>query len=184
MVLKLRLSVVCIPLVLLVGGLASGCGEAGDTEIDVVYDPCQRLTLAPTSELADDERRSLKSAADMWREAAGLDLHIAEDTSEQDAQEDADPTIAIHFKSGPGMIHGYYEDTSGEVVINRELTGDRAREVTIAHELGHAFGLHHVDRSTRRSLMNKGNLETGVTEADIAVLHDRWDQCPEASTGS
>ncbi|MFW5966555.1 MAG: zinc-dependent metalloprotease family protein [Persicimonas sp.] len=184
MVSKPRLFVVCITLFLLVGGLVSGCGEVDNTEIETVYDPCQRLALAPTSELSDDERQSLERAADMWREAAGLDLRVVDESVDEEAGEDDDPNIAIHFKTGPGMIHGYYEDASGQVVINSELTGERAREVTIAHELGHAFGLHHVERSSRRSLMNKGNLETGITDSDVALLHDRWDQCSEGSTES
>jgi predicted Zn-dependent protease len=46
--------------------------------------------------------------------------------------------------------------------------------VTIAHELGHTFGLWHVHPSTRRSVMNPGNTTITPTERDVDSVRALW----------
>ena len=58
--------------------------------------------------------------------------------------------------------------------------------LTTAHELGHAFGLTHVDPGVRRSVMNPNNITVSPTSEDVAKLHALWRPCgaSEASAGS
>jgi len=48
---------------------------------------------------------------------------------------------------------------------------------SVAHELGHAFGLVHVPQSERTSLMNPGNISTPPTVEDQAALAALWGTC-------
>lgn len=63
------------------------------------------------------------------------------------------------------------------IFINDDLDG-QPLAVTVAHELGHAFGLVHVDPSVRASVMNPGNLSTPPTAADAAQVTGLWGACP------
>ena len=62
--------------------------------------------------------------------------------------------------------------------INTDLSGG-AQAVTIAHEIGHAFGLAHVPSGERASVMNPGNLNVEPNAADVATLALRWGGCRE-----
>ena len=75
--------------------------------------------------------------------------------------------------------HGVYEDEVGVVFVNTDLTDPDARTITIAHELGHAFGLWHVAASERPSIMNPGNLQVLPTVDDQAALAARWGTCAD-----
>ena len=67
----------------------------------------------------------------------------------------------------------------GVVYINEAIEDDRARAVTVAHEMGHAFGLFHVAAEERASLMNPGNLSVGLTPADVETLIGLWGSCTQ-----
>ena len=86
--------------------------------------------------------------------------------------------ISLEFQAAAEMFHGFYDDQRGVVYINLSLEDDHQRSVTIAHELGHAFGLVHVQASERASVMNPGNLTVEPTAADAAALTALWGNCP------
>jgi hypothetical protein len=65
------------------------------------------------------------------------------------------------------------------VLVNRALTVASERAITIAHEVGHAMGLPHVDG--RPSLMNPGNLTLEPQPGDAAALVELWGACPAAT---
>ena len=67
-------------------------------------------------------------------------------------------------------------DLIGTIFLGRYLVDDTGElTVVIAHELGHAMGLQHVEPSARASVMNPGNLVTRPTPADNALLVE---SCP------
>lgn len=70
-----------------------------------------------------------------------------------------------------------YWDSQGEISIGRDKLGADDYAVAIAHELGHAFGLQHVAKDERPSVMNVGNLETVPNEQDGAALRALWEMC-------
>ena len=69
------------------------------------------------------------------------------------------------------------------IFINDELDGDELM-LTTAHELGHAFGLTHVDPGMRRSVMNPNNITVSPTSDDVAKLHALWGTCDAAEPSS
>ena len=77
------------------------------------------------------------------------------------------------------FFHGLYDDEHGVVYINRALSDDHQRTVTVAHELGHAFGLLHIDRDARVSVMNPNNLSVEPNDGDAAELVALWGSCAE-----
>ena len=60
--------------------------------------------------------------------------------------------------------------------INTDLAG-APLAVTIAHEIGHAFGLVHVPADQRTSVMNPNNLVVEPTAEDVDTLATRWGGC-------
>jgi hypothetical protein len=146
-----------------------GCVAQDDT-IDIVFDPCASLGLIVDGEASDAERAGVEVAVEMWNASAGTHLTT---TPAPDA-----PRIPIRFEDGAAVFYGIYLDEEGAVVINHALTDERGRAITIAHEVGHAFGLIHVDASDGLSLMNPGNLDQGPTLADLTSLASLWGECP------
>ena len=142
-----------------------GCGSPDDT-IDIVFDPCQPLTVATdSSDLR--VRQSIEEAAALWNELAGTRLSFAETGS-----------ITVGLKPAPPAYFGLYDDERGVIIINENIADDRARTITLAHEVGHAMGLVHVKKdSERRSVMVPGNTETPPGDFDLQTLTAIWGAC-------
>ena len=149
----------------LIGGCAGG---SQDTTLDIVSDVCEPTTIIAPSDATDAQLASIDAALAMWARL-GFD-RIAR--GDQGAQE-----IAIVFDDAAEIFHGLYDDEHGVVYINRALRDDHQRSVTVAHELGHAFGLLHVDPDTRISVMNPANLVVEPNEGDAAELALLWGSC-------
>lgn len=157
--------VFCCALALWVG--ACGSPDGAET-IETVFDPCQPLVVETDQALSQAQSQSIDDALAMWNAAGPLKLT-------RQAVADA-PRIPVRFERSVGFMHGYYEDETGEVIVNRRLTRHE-HSVVLAHELGHAFGLYHVSPSQRRSLMNPGNLDTELTDADVERVVQLWPSC-------
>lgn len=155
--------------VVLAGALAGGGCDSGPSTFAVTFDPCQGLALAPVASATADELASVDDAVAMWRAVAPVDLSL-------DAAAEDRPTLPIVFDD-VSLYWGRYDDAGQTIEISTEVDDRRARAVVLAHELGHAFGLYHVDPSDRVSVMNKGNAETAPTPADGAALDVVWPDC-------
>lgn len=148
--------------------LVTGCGPPLDDDIDQVFDPC---TSQPDLSLVDAEQASaIASGLSLW---PGLNA--------KNAQSEAETRIAIRFQTAGPMFHGVYDDERGIVFINSRLEGVPLH-ITIAHELGHAFGLSHVSVAKRRSVMNPDNLVTEPTSVDEEMLRELWGDCASRRT--
>lgn len=135
-----------------------GCGSQGPQSAARVFDPCQ---LAVASQGAtDDQRASISDAIAMWQ------THV----------DPSAPAVAVEFRSASSVVFGLYDDTSGTIFINLDLVDRSQRTITIAHELGHAFGLLHI--TDRPSVMNPGNLTIVPNAGDLAAVTARWGDCP------
>jgi hypothetical protein len=94
-----------------------------------------------------------------------------------DASRGAPPTVPLRFEAAAALSHGFYDPVRGLVLVNDDLVA-RPLAVTIAHEVGHAFGLVHV--TNRPSVMNPGNLEVEPNASDATALADLWGRCDPA----
>lgn len=152
--------------------LGSACGNsAGAPEPpETVFDACEPIFLEVAADALPDERESARQAIAMWNDRAST--RIALERPERELR------IPLRFEEAAPLFFGIYLEDEGAIVINRELHDPRERTITIAHELGHAFGLLHVGPKERTSLMNPGNLEVELTDGDVAELDRLWGPCP------
>jgi Zn-dependent peptidase ImmA (M78 family) len=135
--------------------------------MDITFDPCA-LSVAPASNASEEQVASIESAIRMWNTAGNFGLTM--DVSTELAQ------VPIEFEKAAAAFHGYYDDEAGIVIVNRSLAAHELA-VTVAHELGHAFGLWHVASSTRTSIMNPGNDQTEPTARDVSEVQAIWGAC-------
>ncbi|MBI4510285.1 MAG: hypothetical protein HY698_11680 [Deltaproteobacteria bacterium] len=148
------------------------CDRPQDMTFDIVHNPCEPLVVVPAEGSTLAERGNLAQAVELWNQAVSAQLTL-------DDLPDA-PRLPVRFEDGALAIYGVYEDEEGKVLINRRL-GGLAQVVTIAHELGHSFGLYHVAKSQRLSVMNKGNLVVAPNAGDVSDVRAIWGDCREGS---
>lgn len=154
--------------------LLVGAGCSADTDdrvLDITYDPCD-ARVRTDADATSEELQNLDAAFELWNQSGGFRVQRSERGSAQEQP------LVVHFRRSLGPFHGYYDDEAGEISIHRGLR-DRAEAVTIAHELGHAFGLWHVKPSTRRSVMNPGNTTVTPTELDVESVRALWGICDQ-----
>lgn len=148
----------------------AACGNSDET-IDITFNPCDAVTLRAV-DATDAQLESMRSAADMWNEW-GTRLRVLGPTDS--VEEPAGWEIPVGFQDAAPLFFGIYRDELGDVVINNSLDDTGERAVAIAHELGHAFALPHID--DRDSVMNQGNLERPPDGADAEDLSSAWPDC-------
>lgn len=142
--------------------LAAACTGGGDTTIDITHDPCDGITLRAAS-ATDEQLAGIDGAIALWAGFTTTMTRVADV-----------PTIEIEFEPSSPAVRGLYDDEQGVIYINDQLAGEPL-SIVIAHELGHAFGLEHVEG--RSSVMNKGNLTTPPNEDDLGALEALWGRC-------
>jgi hypothetical protein len=152
--------------------IATGCAqEPAASGPAVTFDPCTPVTLVPDPTATTVQLQGVAAGAALWNASATSDLLPG---SSGDAA--AGPALPIHFQIAGAPFHGLYDAPSGQIYINDDLTGDELA-VTIAHEIGHSFGLVHIPSNVRPSLMNPANLTVLPTAADVATLAGLWGRC-------
>lgn len=150
-------------------GLVVGCGEPDET-IDLTFDPCANLAIEPGPDATTAEIQTVDRAIGLWNDAAGAHLT-------RGAHEPGAAVVTVRFEPAAPFFFGVYDDEAGAIYINDTLPGEPARSITLAHELGHAFGLPHVRQDVRRSVMNPANLEEPPSAEDIQDLASIWGDC-------
>jgi hypothetical protein len=155
--------------------LSAACGGGpADTTIDLVHDVCASTSIT-VHDPTDAQRVGIDGALTLWRDHGVRRLSMGPGDGAVD-----DAAIELRFEAAAPPFHGLYDDETGVVYINRGILEPTALAIVIAHELGHSFGLPHVDAAERHSLMNPGNLVTPPTEADQAAIEALWGPCPAA----
>lgn len=148
----------------------AGCADE-PAGVARVFDPCAPIgVVAPGASAA--QQASVDRALALWT-SAGVAGPVRVDDG-------ADAAISIAFRSAAPSIYGFYDDASATVYVNSGLDDDAQRAITIAHELGHAMGLGHVDVAARVSVMNAGNLTIAPAAGDVDALAAIWGACGDA----
>ena len=146
---------------LLVLGVAACSGKK--ESFLTVFDPCEPISLQPT-EADEQQQASVRDAVDMWNAVASTQLSI----------EGEGRPLPIVFEESY-LFLGFYDDAAEVIRLATRVNEQRPRAVVLAHELGHAFNLFHVD--DRDSVMNEGNWEIAPLGSDAAALEAVWGPC-------
>jgi hypothetical protein len=133
------------------------CGTI-DPVIDNTHEICAGLAVVPSVEATADELAAVDEALALWH-AAGVTGLVVGDAPDL-------PTVLIRFQDAAPLFNGVYDDEAGVIYVNHRLSDSRERAVTVAHELGHVFGLVHVSAAVRLSVMNPNNLTVPPTRDD------------------
>jgi hypothetical protein len=147
-----------------------------DGVIDVVHDACAPIGVQVTEPVVATavQTRGVSDALSLWA-AHGIAMAPIDDATKIPVAD----TVPVRFESAAEAFHGVYDDENGVIYINSKITDPHALAVTLAHELGHAMGLVHVDGEP--SLMNKGNTSVEPTPADMQRLTELWGACSSPS---
>ena len=156
-----------VPAILALILASASCGGNSDHTIDIVFDPCEPLSVSTASSSLTDHQ-SIKEAVRLWNEVAHTRLTLVETGT---------AAVDIEFVKAFPAQFGLYDDERGVILVNRSLEAGPIRTITIAHELGHAMGLEHVKASERRSVMMPGNTDTPPGESDRDSLIAIWGTC-------
>src|SRR5512139_2479225 len=140
----------------------------------VARDPCAALAIT-TDAATSVQHDGICDALGLWRGRGVTAFELAALSVAPGAP--PCPSIAVEFEDASANFHGVYDPASDRVLINRGITDRATLAIVVAHELGHVFGLAHVDADTRRSLMNPGNLLTPPTDEDQRELEALWGTC-------
>jgi hypothetical protein len=148
-----------------------------------VHDVCAPISLT-VQQPNDFQRAGIDGALELWR-ARGIQTVSVADGATAGTERGADAlerggVIELRFEAAAGPFHGLYDDETGIMYVNSGIEALIPLSIVIAHELGHSFGLPHVESDERTSLMNPGNLITPPNEADQAAIEALWGPCEEA----
>ena len=165
-------SLVLLRTVLLLLPLKIGCGGASPSDATLAalrFDACAPLALVLEADATMGEMSGAQAALDLWNQTASTRLSLTASAGDAAA-------IPLRFQAAAALSHGVYEPGIGEIFINTDLVAHpHALAVTIAHELGHAFGLAHV--GGRPSVMTAGNIDVEPNSGDVDALAVLWGRC-------
>jgi hypothetical protein len=150
-----------------------GCAPPAPAGIQTVFDPCAPLIVDVDDDSTAAEAASVAAGSAMWRSA--IDARV--DVASADNVDDNAPRVPVRFDPAGASFRGYYDDIAGVVFINDAIVDDDVRAITVAHELGHAFGLLHVSKDVRPSIMNDGNTTVAINDGDRDAIAALWGRC-------
>jgi hypothetical protein len=165
-----RSSIAWLLPVIVLAAAVGACG-APDVASPIVFDRCQVTTLVAAVDATPDERAGIETAIALWASVGGPPLALAPVGAAQPAGQ----ALPVIFQTAAPVFNGLYDPGRGDIFINRTVSEPRARAITVAHELGHAFGLVHDNE--RRSLMSPGNLVIPPGENEVRLINERRGSC-------
>lgn len=139
-----------------------GC-TTPDGTIDNTHDACAPLQLRADGASAAQEA-GIAGAIALWHDHGAARLGTADG-----------PAVEIRFRSAAPAFHGVYDDEAAVIYINTDVADPEMLAIVIAHEVGHALGLPHVNDA--RSVMIPGNTTVPPGADDAAALATLWGDC-------
>ena len=166
------LPIACAAFVLAAGCVSDSAHDGGNT---IAFNPCQALVVSPVAALTAVQTAGVNSGLALWNQSAHSRLSLGQVGGEAGIDESVVP---LRFQRAAALSHGVYGPGTRAIFINDDLA-DHELAITLAHEVGHAFGLIHVPAGDRPSLMNAGNLDIEPTAKDVDALAALWPRCAE-----
>lgn len=142
---------------------------------ELVFDPCAPLVLEAEEGAGEDEVAVIEGAIELWNEVADIE---ATTSGAQGAR-----SLPVHFEDEV-WYYGRFDDARGRLEVATWIEDADTMAIVLAHEIGHAYNLYHVDPDERASVMNAGNLDTPPTEGDGEELTGLWGECADRGAGS
>jgi hypothetical protein len=143
---------------------------SANDEVETTFDPCSPLTIAVTSDYPEDLAAVEEAMASWARVVPANDVTLT-------TEPPTNGLLSVRFLSGQRAMRGNYFDAIGVIEISRDMLAPETHPIALAHELGHSFGLLHVDGSERKSVMNVGNTTIAPTAEDAAEVMALWASC-------
>jgi hypothetical protein len=141
------------------------CGGTSSDAIALTHDACAPLALVSATPTAV-QSAGIDKAQQLWRDNGVPSIGLR-----------AGETVEVQFDDAAPPFHGLYDDQTGIIYINNDLTDETSLSIVIAHEVGHAFGLVHI--TDRPSVMNPGNLTIAPNAQDRIALEALWGPCTQ-----
>lgn len=155
--------------ILLVVAVASVPSCSSNDDIATVYDPCSPLAIDVAQDITAAERQGIDGAIAAWAHVLPTRIAIGGAGTAN--------VLPIRFEPGDTFYRAIYWDSFGLISIGRDRLAPEDYALAIAHEMGHAFGLLHVAKADRASVMNVGNLEVVPNDEDAAAVRALWATC-------
>ena len=149
--------------------LSLGACATNNETAAITFDPCSPLAVAVAPTIGEAERAGVDAAIAAW------DARIPTQMVVQSGA-DSNPRLVVRFMTGSALRAVYWDD-SGQIAISSDKLAPEEYPIAIAHEMGHAFGLPHIEPNERASVMNVGNVVLGPTEEDAADVAAIWPSC-------
>jgi hypothetical protein len=168
------------------------CVEPTEGGPSVVFDVCRPTVLQVPADATAEERLGVAGAIALWNQVSGPQLTLSDRPAVDPPASEPAPSLAppldeqdrqrlrIGFRAAAPLFFGLYRAEVGDILIYRSIQSLRAREIIIAHEIGHAFGLPHI--IDHQSLMNPGNTKVPPATQESALIQEQRGPC--ASTGT
>ena len=134
---------------------------------DMLFDPCVPLVLEAHG-VSDEELAIVEAAIDLWQDVFAIETTVEDVAGAR--------RMRVLFRDDV-WYYGRFDDTRARLEVATWIEDPDTMAIVLAHELGHAFNLYHVDESERLSVMNPGNVDVPPTPADGEELAGLWGEC-------
>lgn len=148
--------------------VASMSCSARVQRFQMLFDPCVPLVLEPAPGASEKETAIIGEAIALWNDVAAIEATLDDVPGAR--------SLPVHFDDDV-WYYGRFDDARGRLEVASWLEDFDAMAIVLAHELGHAYNLYHVDPDDRLSVMNTGNLDVPPTPADGDELVALWGDC-------
>lgn len=135
---------------------------------DMLFDPCLPVVLEPEPGATADEIAIIEEAIAMWGEVASIDATTEPVNGAR--------RLSVSFPEDI-WYYGRFDDAGGGLEVASWIGDSHGMAIVLAHELGHAFNLYHVEPGDRVSVMNAGNQDVPPTREDGEALAGLWGDC-------